>query len=148
MALDKNSVVCEVKSFKLAFQADVPKNIAEINEEILDSVQKNSMQAVFAYTKPGRAVTFAELARNGITDDIPEDGTVVIKVLTFDFENERLFVMEKHALIPLARLKLTVAYRKVEQALLESRDGAGAAEATTDDYTANVFIKTNEAELK
>jgi hypothetical protein len=44
-------------------------------------------------------------------------------------------------------LKLTVAYRKGEQALLESRDGAGAAEATTDDYTANVFIKTIEAEL-
>jgi hypothetical protein len=67
-------VICAPRSFKLAFQNDAMVNIADINEEILDSVSKYASQAVLGYTKKGRAVTFEELARNGITDGLPSDG--------------------------------------------------------------------------
>ena len=64
-------VSCEPRSFKLAFQDDAAVNIAEINDEILDSVSKYAGKAVLGYTKKGRAVTFEELARNGITENLP-----------------------------------------------------------------------------
>ncbi|GEM_PF-2309263 len=140
MAMDRHAVVCEPKSFKLAFKHDTPKNIAEINDEILDSVQKYASKAVLAYTKQGRAVTFEEFAANGITEDIPEDGSEIIKVLTFDFEDEKLFVLEKHSAIPLSRLKLTVAYRRLELDAGEAVEKKDPKLESEDDYTANVFI--------
>lgn len=146
MALDRNGVVCEPKSFKLAFKNDTPKNIVEINDEILDSVQKYAIKAVLAYTKAGRAVTFEELAINGITDDIPEDGSEVTKVLTFDFEDEKLFVLEMHSAIPLSRLKLTVAYRRIDVDPDEVVEKPDPKLDSEDDYTANVFIKIKEAQ--
>lgn len=142
--MDKHGVACEPKSFKLAFKNDTPKNIAEINDEILDSVQKYAIKAVLAYTKMGRAVTFEELAANGITADLPEDGSEVIKVLTFDFEDEKLFVLEKHSAIPLSRLKLTVAYRRLDVDALDEADEPDPKLESEDDYTANVFITIKE----
>jgi hypothetical protein len=148
MALDKSMVICEPKSFKLAFQNETAKNMTEINEEILDSVQKYAIKAVLAYTQKGRAVTFEEFAINGITEDIPEDGSEVIKVLTFDFEPDKLLVMEKHSLIPLSRLKLTVAYRRSGEGNSQPEEIQDPKIMEADDYTANVFIKVKEIESK
>ena len=130
---------CEPRSFKLAFQEGAPVNIAEINDEILDSVSKYGEKAVLAYTKRGRAVTFAELAGNGITADMPRDGETV-KVLTFDFKEDKLFVLDRQAAIPLARLRLTVAYRASETVPAPAADGK-PRDAGDEDYTAAVFVK-------
>ena len=90
MSLSKH-VICEPRSFKLAFQNDATVNIKEINDEILDSVSKYSIKAVLGYTKKGRAVTFEELAKNGITDDLAGTDEEVLKVLTFDFKDGEAF---------------------------------------------------------
>ena len=127
---------CEPRSFKLAFQEGSPVNIAEINEEILDSVSKYGAKAVVAYTKRGRAVTFAELARVGITGDMPREGETV-KVLTFDFKEEKLFVLDRQAAIPLARLRLTVAYRALEEAPAPEEK---PLDPEDEDYVSAVFV--------
>ena len=102
--------------------------------------RKYAIKAVLAYTQKGRAVTFEEFAINGITEDIPEDGSEVIKVLTFDFEPDKLLVMEKHSLIPLSRLKLTVAYRRSGETNPQPEEIQDPKIIEADDYTANVFI--------
>jgi hypothetical protein len=67
-------------------------------------------------------------------------------VLTFDFKEEKLFVMDRRSIIPLSRLKMTVAYRRED-----APEPAGAApvgkplDPEDDDYTADVFVKTKEA---
>ncbi|MDB5051550.1 MAG: hypothetical protein JWO30_4621 [Fibrobacteres bacterium] len=139
-----NQVVCETRSFKLAFQNDASVNIGDINDEILDSVSKYAIKAVLGYTKKGRAVTFEELASNGITENLPADGSEVVKVLTFDFKEEKLFVMDKQSIIPLSRLKMTVAYRRGEEPESEEPTGEKPLDAEDDDYTADVFVKTKE----
>ncbi|MBW8889600.1 MAG: hypothetical protein JF616_17730 [Fibrobacteres bacterium] len=133
----------EPRSFKLAFQDEAAVNIAEINDEILDSVGKYGERAVLGYTKKGRAVTFEELARNGITSDLPSDGSSALRILTFDFKEEKLFVLDRQSAVPLARLRLTVAYRAVPA------EPAAAPEAKPldpedDDYTLDVFVKRKE----
>jgi hypothetical protein len=144
MSLD-NQVVCEPRSFKLAFQDDATVNIREINDEILDSVSKYAIKAVLGYTKKGRAVTFEELAKNGITADLPGDGSEVVKVLTFDFKDEKMFVLDKQSVIPLSRLKLTVSYRVGEEPEPEAPTGEKPLDPEDDDYTADVFVKTKES---
>jgi hypothetical protein len=139
-----NQVVCEPRSFKLAFQNDAAVNIRDINDEILDSVSKYAIKAVLGYTKKGRAVTFEELARNGITESLPPDGSEVIKVLTFDFKEEKMFVMDKQSIIPLSRLKMTVAYRRGEEPESDAPTGGKPLDEEDDDYTADVFVKTKE----
>lgn len=133
----------EPRSFKLAFRDEAAVNIKEINEEILDSVSKYAGKAVVGYTKKGRAVTFEELAKNGITDDLPDDGTEVVKVLTFDFRDEKLFVLDKQSAVPVARMKLTVAYRAAEAAPAPAEEKP--LDPEDDDYTADVFVKVKEA---
>lgn len=137
---------CIPLSFKLAFREGAAVNIAEINEEILDSVARYGGKAVLAYTRRGRAVTFEELARNGITPDMAGSEAETVKVLTFDFREEKLFVLDRQSAIPLARLRLTAAYRpgggggeppetlpqNVPQKPLDPED---------DDYTADVYVK-------
>ena len=139
-----NRVLCETRSFKLAFQNDASVNIKEINDEILDSVSKYAIKAVLGYTKKGRAVTFEELARNGITDDFEDMEAEVVKVLTFDFKDEKLFVMDKQSVIPLSRLKMTVSYRLGDEPEAETATGEKPLDAEDDDYTADVFVKTKE----
>ena len=137
-------LICEPRSFKLAFQDDAAVNIAEINEEILDSVSKYASKAVLGYTKQGRAVTFEELARNaiaGIAEGLPEDGSESVKVLTFDFKHEKMFVMDRQSVIPLSRLKMTVAYRRGE-ALAAAIPEGKPLDPEDDDYTADVYVKT------
>jgi hypothetical protein len=137
-----NQVVCEPRSFKLAFQNDAAVNISEINDEILDSVSKYASKAVLGYTKKGRAVTFEELARNGITESLPADGSEVVKVLIFDFKEEKMFVMDRQSIIPLSRLKMTVAYRRGGEPEAETPTGEKPLDAEDDDYTADVYVKT------
>jgi hypothetical protein len=134
----------EPRSFKLAFRDEAAVNIAEINEEILDSVAKYGERAVLAYTKKGRAVTFEELARNGITGDLPRDGSEAVKVLTFDFKDGKLFVLDRQSAVPLARLKLTVAYRAIPEAVPQVSD-AKPLDPGDDDYTLDVFVKRKDA---
>lgn len=147
---EKNySVICEPRSFKLAFKNGTPNNILEINQEILESVEKFAIKAVVAYTKSGRAVTFEELAKNGLRDDLPEDGSEITKTLTFDLLDEKLFVLETMSATPLTRLKLAISYRrKVLEAEGVSETGEAESEdpklKVEDDYTANVFVKVNE----
>lgn len=136
-------IATEPRSFKLAFQDEAAVNIKEINDEILDSVSKYAIKAVLGYTKKGRAVTFEELARNGITADMPLDGTEVVKVLTFDFRDEKMFVMDKQSVIPLSRLKLTVSYRASEGEPEVSAEEK-PLDPEDDDYTADVFVKLKE----
>lgn len=134
-----NSFISEPRSFKLAFQNEAAVNIKEINEEILDSVSKYAAKAVLGYTKKGRAVTFEELAKNGITEDLPPDGSEVVKVLTFDFREDKLFVLDRQSAVPVSRLKLTVAFRAAveEPAIPELKP----LDPEDDDYTADVFVK-------
>jgi hypothetical protein len=139
-----NRVICETRSFKLAFQNDATVNIQEINDEILDSVSKYAIRAVLGYTKKGRAVTFEELARNGITEDLAGAEAEVVKVLTFDFKHEKLFVMDKQSVIPLSRLKLTVSYRLGQEPAAEIAAGEKPLDPEDDDYTADVYVKTKE----
>ncbi len=138
-------VVCEPRSFKLAFQNDATVNIKEINDEILDSVSKYAIKAVLGYTKKGRAVTFEELARNGITEDLVdavESGDEMVKVLTFDFKEEKLFVFDKQSAIALSRLKLTVSYRLGEEPVTRAVPEEKPLDPEDDDYTADLFVKT------
>ena len=139
-----DEVVCEPRSFKLAFQNDAAVNIRDINDEILDSVSKYAGKAVLGYTKKGRAVTFEELARNGITETLPPDGSEVVKILTFDFKDEKMFVMDKRSIIPLSRLKMTVAYRRGEAIAPKAPAEGKPLDPEDDDYTADVFVKTKE----
>lgn len=136
-------VICVPRSFKLAFQNDATVNIGEINEEILDSVSKYASKAVLGYTKRGRAVTFEELARNGITEALPADGSEVVKVLIFDFKEGKMFVMDRQSVIPLCRLKMTVAYRRGEERAAEPAEGK-PLDAEDDDYTADVYVKIKD----
>jgi glucose dehydrogenase len=99
---------------------------------------------VLGYTKKGRAVTFEELARNGLTADLPEDGREVVKVLTFDFKEDKLFVLDRQSAVPLARLKLTVAYRALEAAP-SAPPVDKPLDPEDDDYTQDVFVKRKEA---
>ena len=138
-----HSYTTEPRSFKLAFQDEAAVNIKEINEEILDSVSKYSAKAVLGYTKKGRAVTFEELAKNGITADLPVDGTEVVKVLTFDFRDDKLFVLDKQSAVPVSRMKLTVAYRAAEGAPAVPEEKP--LDPEDDDYTSDVFVKVKEA---
>jgi len=133
----------EPRSFKLAFRDEAAVNIAEINDEILDSVSKYGERAVLAYTKKGRAVTFEELARNGIALDLPRDGSEAVKILTFDFKEEKLFVLDKQSAVPLARLKLTVAYRALPETPAAPSE-AKPLDPEDDDYTLDVFVKRKE----
>jgi hypothetical protein len=133
----------EPRSFKLAFRDEAAVNIAEINDEILDSVSKYGERAVLAYTKKGRAVTFEELARNGIAPDLPRDGRETVKILTFDFKEEKLFVLDRQSAVPLARLKLTVAYRAMPDAAAPPSE-AKPLDPEDDDYTLDVFVKRKE----
>jgi hypothetical protein len=130
----------EPRSFKLAFRDEAAVNIAEINEEILDSVSKYGERAVLGYTKKGRAVTFEELARNGLTADLPADGSEVVKILTFDFKDEKLFVLDRQSAVPLARLKLTVAYRAREEGPAAPAEEK-PLDPEDDEYTQDVFVK-------
>jgi hypothetical protein len=139
-----NRVVSEPRSFKLAFQNDATVNIKEINDEILDSVSKYAGKAVLGYTKKGRAVTFEELAKNGITEDLADTELEVVKVLTFDFKDEKLFVFDKQSAIPLSRLKLTVSYRVDGDPVPDADAGEKPLDPEDDDYTADVFVKTKE----
>jgi hypothetical protein len=139
-----NGFRTEPRSFKLAFRDEAAVNIVEINEEILDSVSKYGERAVLGYTKKGRAVTFEELARNGLTADLPEDGREVVKVLTFDFKEDKLFVLDRQSAVPLARLKLTVAYRALEAAP-SAPPVDKPLDPEDDDYTQDVFVKRKEA---
>jgi hypothetical protein len=139
-----NQVVCETRSFKLAFGNESTVNIGDINEEILDSVSKYGGKAVLGYTKKGRAVTFEELARNGITGDLPSDGSEVVKVLTFDFKQDKMFVMDRQSIIPLSRLKLTVAYRVEGESVLPETPEDKPLDAEDDDYTSDVFVMTRD----
>jgi hypothetical protein len=139
-----NRVVCEPRSFKLAFRTDAAVNIQEINDEILDSVSKYAGKAVLGYTKKGRAVTFEELAKNGITGDLAAADLEVVKVLTFDFKDGKLFVFGKQSAIPLSRLKLTVSYRVNADAVPDADAGDKPLDPEDDDYTADVFVKTKE----
>ena len=133
----------EPRSFKLAFQDEAAVNIAEINDEILDSVGKYGERAVLGYTKKGRAVTFEELARNGITPDLPSDGSPALRILTFDFKSEKLFVLDRQSAVPLARLRLTVAYRAVAAGPVAAPE-AKPLDPEDDDYTLDVFVKRKE----
>jgi hypothetical protein len=144
MSLSKH-VVCEPRSFKLAFQNDATVNIKEINDEILDSVSKYSIKAVLGYTKKGRAVTFEELAGNGITRDLEGTDEEVLKVLTFDFKEGKLFVFDKQSAVPLSRLKLTVSYRYWDEPFDDSPPEEKPLDPEDDDYTADVYVKTQEA---
>jgi len=130
----------EPRSFKLAFHDEAAVNIAEINDEILDSVGKYGERAVLGYTKKGRAVTFEELARNGITADLPGDGSPAVRILTFDFKEEKLFVLDRQSAVPLARLRLTVAYRAVPAGPVAAPE-AKPLDPEDDDYTQDVFVK-------
>jgi hypothetical protein len=139
-----NGFRTEPRSFKLAFRDEAAVNIAEINDEILDSVSKYGERAVLGYTKKGRAVTFEELARNGLSADLPGDGREVVKILTFDFKDGKLFVLDRQSAVPLARLKLTVAYRALAAApAAPSADKP--LDPEDDDYTQDVFVKRKEA---
>jgi hypothetical protein len=141
-----NQVICVTRSFKLAFQNDATVNIAEINDEILDSVSKYAGKAVLGYTKRGRAVTFEELARNGITEALPADGSEVVKVLIFDFKEEKMFVMDRQSVIPLSRLKMTVAYRQGGEKSAEAAKPPDhkPLDPEDDDYTADVYVKIKD----
>jgi hypothetical protein len=139
-----NGFRTEPRSFKLAFRDEAAVNIAEINEEILDSVSKYGERAVLAYTKKGRAVTFEELARNGLTADMPGAGGEIVKILTFDFKDGKLFVLDRQSAVPLARLKLTVAYRALGEAPTTHPE-AKPLDPEDDDYTQDVFVKRKEA---
>jgi hypothetical protein len=134
----------EPRSFKLAFPDESTVNIREINDEILDSVSKYAGKAVVGYTKKGRAVTFEELARNGITPDLPDDGSEVVKVLTFDFKDEKFFVLDRQSAVPLARLRLTAAYR-ADASAADPEPIEKPLDPEDDDYTADVFVKVKEA---
>jgi hypothetical protein len=134
----------EPRSFKLAFRDEAAVNIGEINEEILDSVSKYAAKAVVGYTKKGRAVTFEELARNGITPDLPDDGSETVKVLTFDFKDGKFFVLDRQSAVPVARLRLTVAYR-ADASAPDSEPAEKPLDPEDDDYTADVFVKVKEA---
>ena len=138
-------VTCEPRSFKLAFQNDATVNIKEINDEILDSVSKYGSKAVLGYTKKGRAVTFEELGRNGITDDLADAADEVVKVLTFDFKDEKLFVFDKQSAIPLTRLRVTVAYRVFPGVAADPATEEKPLDPEDDDYTSDVFVKLKEA---
>lgn len=138
-------VVCEPRSFKLAFQNDAQVNIKEINDEILDSVEKYAIKAVLGYTKKGRAVTFEELARNGITEDLAGTDEEILKVLTFDFKDGKLFVFDKQSAVPLSRLKLTVSYRFWDEPFDSSPPDDKPLDPEDDDYTSDVFVKRKEA---
>lgn len=133
----------EPRSFKLAFRDEAAVNIAEINEEILDSVSKYGERAVLGYTKKGRAVTFEELARNGLTPDLPADGSEVVKILTFDFREDKLFVLDRQSAVPLARLKLTVAFRARGEAPATPAEEK-PLDPEDDDYTQDVFVKRKD----
>jgi hypothetical protein len=135
-------VLSEPRSFKLAFKNDEALNIKEINDEILDSVSKYASKAVLGYTKKGRAVTFEELAKNGITDDLATAEGEVVKVLTFDFKEEKLFVFDKQSAIPLSRLRMTVVYRLGEEDVPEA--DVKPLDPEDDDYTSDVFVKLKE----
>ncbi|MEO7780034.1 MAG: hypothetical protein ABIY63_21090 [Fibrobacteria bacterium] len=138
-----NQVICVTRSFKLAFQNDATVNIGEINDEILDSVSKYAGKAVLGYTKRGRAVTFEELARNGITEALPADGSEVVKVLIFDFKEEKMFVMDRQSVIPLSRLKMTVAYRLGGEKVARPPEHK-PLDPEDDDYTADVYVKIKD----
>lgn len=146
MLIDKDRILCEPMSFKLAFQEGAALDIAEINEEILESVARYAIKAVLGYTKKGRAVTFEELARNGFSGELPADGGPVVKVLIFDFHPEKLFVLGRQSAIPLSRLKLTVAYRLggAPVPAAPAPDGK-ALDPEDDDYTSDVYVKVKEA---
>ncbi len=138
--MDHSKIYCEPRSFKLAFNEGAPAQIEEINAEILDAVQKYSIKAIFAYTKAGRGVTFEELAQNGMNDVLPTSEKEVVKELTFDFEDDKLFVLQTHTMTPLARMKLTVAYSLKEEEFISFDPKSVPA----DDYTSSVFIKVKE----
>lgn len=144
MSMELLGIKCEPRSFKLAFRDDAAVDIAEINEEILDSLGKYGIKAVLAYTDKGRAVTFEELARNGMEDGIPSDGSETIKVLHFDFLEGRLFVLTRHSAIPLSRLKLTLSYRMGERAAPRIESDQKILEPELDEYTADVFVKIKD----
>lgn len=137
-------VICEPRSFKLAFQNDAQVNIKEINDEILDSVEKYAIKAVLGYTKKGRAVTFEELARNGITEDLAGTDEEILKVLTFDFKDGKLFVLDRQSAVPLSRLKLTVSYRYWDEPFDDSPPEIKPLDPEDDDYTSDVFVKRKE----
>jgi len=134
-------IICEPRSFKLAFRGDAAVDIAEVNEEILDSLGKYALKAVLAYTEKGRAVTFEELARNGMEDGIPADGSETIKVLHFDFVEGKLFVLTRNSAVPLSRLKLTLAYRLGGPEARPSETDGKSLEPEPDEYTGDVFVK-------
>lgn len=142
--MDLGRIICEPRSFKLAFRDDTAVDIAEINEEILDSVGKYAIKAVLAYTDKGRAVTFEELARNGMEEGIPSDGSEVVKVMHFDFREGKLFVLTRHSAIPLARLKLTLSYRLGNRAVPGIVTEGKSLEPEADEYTADVYVKIKD----
>lgn len=136
-------IECKPRSFKLAFKPDLLIDIEAINSEILEGVKAGESRATLAYTRDGRAVTFAELAASGFGADIPDDGSELLKVLTFDLKEDHLFVKAGSEKYPLSRLKLTIAYKKTPadddagQASEAQGDGKPAAE-----YIADVFVVT------
>ena len=143
MSGSNTEIKITARSFKLAFQKDTPVNIEDINQEILESVGRYEVKAVVGYTYEGRAVTIEELAENGISEDIPEDGKEVLKVLTFDFEPDKIFVIAGDTTFPLSRLKLTVGYRKVENGSPQGTKPGEAAKPVQfkQDYITDVFVK-------
>jgi hypothetical protein len=133
-------VECSVRSFKLAFPPGLAVDIEAVNTPILESVTDHGIKAVMAYGAGDRPVTMEELAASGISDDIPEDGKQVVKVLTFDFKDDSLFVKAGDATYPLARMKLTIGYRKADKA--DGDGGSADMEAEAKDYIADVFVVT------
>jgi hypothetical protein len=143
MAKKITSVECAARSFKLAFQPGTTVDIEAVNRAILESVQAHGIKAVMAYADDDRAVTMEELAENGISEDIPEDGREVVKALTFDFKEDNLFVKAGDEKYPLARLKLTIAYNARQgEGGNGHADGDGASEEARRAYISDVFIVT------
>ena len=89
-------------------------------------------------------LTFEELARNGITPDLPDDGSETVKVLTFDIKDGKFFVLDRQSAVPVARLRLTVAYR-ADASAPDSEPAEKPLDPEDDDYTADVFVKVKEA---
>jgi hypothetical protein len=137
----KSSVECAARSFKLAFPPGSTIDIGPIHEAILKSVEALGIQAVMAYDGDDRAVTMEELAESGLSDDLPADGKEVIKVLTFDFKDDTLFAKAGDAKIPLARMKLTLAYKRVGEGSVEA-EGAEKRE-----YISDVFVVTKNEDV-
>lgn len=133
-------IECSARSFKLAFPPETGVDIEAVNKEILDSVQAKGIEAVMAYAEGGRAVTMLELAENGFSEDLPEDGTEVVKVLTFDFKDGGLTVKAGETSYPLARMKLTIGYKR------NGTKKAGKGKEPRKDYVSDVFLVTKSAE--